>query len=152
MLDTRQARNGKCVSRSVVSSSLWPHWLAHKTPLSMEFSRQESWSGRPFPSPGELPNQGSNPVSCTADKFFTIWATREAVHTGTNFPTREAHTHQVQYKLLNIWKHISCEILSMHWNKNFICVSQIFFSLYFFSLDYLFQSLCQFFWSCLFSY
>ena len=45
---------------SVVSSSLWPHGLtvgpctiAHQAPLSMEFSRQEYWSGLPFPSPGE---------------------------------------------------------------------------------------------------
>ena len=27
----------------------------------MEFSRQEYWSGLPFSSPGDLPNQGSNP-------------------------------------------------------------------------------------------
>ena len=30
-------------------------------PLSMEFSRQEYWSGLPFPSPGLFPTQGSNP-------------------------------------------------------------------------------------------
>ena len=29
----------------------------------MEFSRQESWSGVPFPSPGGLPNQGTEPES-----------------------------------------------------------------------------------------
>ena len=29
--------------------------------LSMGFPRQECWSGLPFPSPGNLPNQGSNP-------------------------------------------------------------------------------------------
>ena len=37
-----------------------PRTLAHQ-PLSMGFSRQECWSGLPFPSPGELPDQGSNP-------------------------------------------------------------------------------------------
>ena len=32
------------VSHSVVSDSLWPPWtLAHQTPMSMEFSRQEYW-------------------------------------------------------------------------------------------------------------
>ena len=31
-----------------------------QTPLSMEFSRQEYWSGLPFPSPGDLPDRGSN--------------------------------------------------------------------------------------------
>ena len=39
------------VSRSVVSHSLWPHGLY---PLAMGFSRQECWSGEPFPSPGDL--------------------------------------------------------------------------------------------------
>ena len=33
-------------------------------PLSMGFSRQEYWSGLPFPSPGDLPNPGIEPVSC----------------------------------------------------------------------------------------
>ena len=32
-------------------------------PLSMEFSRQENWSGLPFPSPGDLPNPGMEPRS-----------------------------------------------------------------------------------------
>ena len=30
--------------------------IAHQALLSMEFSRQEYWSGLPFPSPGDLPN------------------------------------------------------------------------------------------------
>ena len=29
----------------------------------MEFSRQEYWSGLPFPTPGDLPNPGTEPVS-----------------------------------------------------------------------------------------
>ena len=36
-----------------------PMDLAYQAPPSMEFSRQEYWSGLPFPSPGDLPNQGS---------------------------------------------------------------------------------------------
>ena len=31
-----------------------PWTVAHQTPLSMGFSRQEYWSGLPFPSPGTL--------------------------------------------------------------------------------------------------
>ena len=38
-----------------------PWTVAYQAPLFMEFSRQEYWSGLPFPSPGGLPNQGSNP-------------------------------------------------------------------------------------------
>ena len=38
-----------------------PWTVARQAPLSMEFSRQEYWSGLPFPSPGEIfPTQGSN--------------------------------------------------------------------------------------------
>ena len=33
-----------------------PLTIAHQTPLSMEFSRQEHWRGLPFPTPGDLPN------------------------------------------------------------------------------------------------
>ena len=35
-----------------------PWTVAHQTPLSMEFSRQEYWSGWPFPPPGDLPDPG----------------------------------------------------------------------------------------------
>ena len=50
-----------CISHSVVSDSLWPHGVAHQAPLSMEFSRQEHWSGQPFHSPGIFPTPGQNP-------------------------------------------------------------------------------------------
>ena len=42
-------------------ATLWT--LAHQAPLSVEFSRQEYWSGLPFPSPGNLPNPGVEPRS-----------------------------------------------------------------------------------------
>ena len=40
-----------------------PWTVAHQTLLSMEFSKQEHWSGSPFPSPGDLPNPGIKPGS-----------------------------------------------------------------------------------------
>ena len=40
---------------------LWT--VAHKAPLSMGFSRQEYRSGLPFPSPGDLPDPGIEPMS-----------------------------------------------------------------------------------------
>ena len=40
-----------------------PWTVAHQAPPSMEFSRQEYWSGLPFPSPGDLPNPGIEPRS-----------------------------------------------------------------------------------------
>ena len=42
-----------------------PWTVAHQAPPSMEFSRQEYWSGLPFPSPGDLPNPGMEPRSPT---------------------------------------------------------------------------------------
>ena len=39
--------------------TLWdPMTVAHQAPLSMGFSRQEYWSGLPFPSPGNFPDPG----------------------------------------------------------------------------------------------
>ena len=40
-----------------------PWTVACQTPLSMGFSRQEYWSGLPFPSPGNLPDPGIEPGS-----------------------------------------------------------------------------------------
>ena len=40
-----------------------PWTVAHQVPLSMEFPRQEYWSGLPFPPPGELPDPGIEPIS-----------------------------------------------------------------------------------------
>ena len=40
--------------------------------ISLGFSRQENWSGLPFPSPGDLPDPGIKPVSpALAGRFFT---------------------------------------------------------------------------------
>ena len=46
--------------------------------LSMEFSRQEYWSGLPFPSPGIFPTWGLNLDLLHCSRFFTVWATRDA--------------------------------------------------------------------------
>ena len=42
-----------------------PWTVAYQAPQSMEFSRQEYWSGLLFPSPGNLPNPGIKPRSPT---------------------------------------------------------------------------------------
>ena len=57
---------------SVMSDSVTLWTVAHQHPLSMEFYRQESWSGLPFPSPGDLPNPGIEPTSpALAGGFLT---------------------------------------------------------------------------------
>ena len=55
-----------CVLCSVAQSCLTlcdPKYCTRQTPLSMGFSRQESWSGLPCPPPGDLPNPGTEPMS-----------------------------------------------------------------------------------------
>ena len=50
-------------SLSCVRLFVTPWTVAHQAPPFMEFSKQEYWSGFPFPSPGDLPNPGIEPGS-----------------------------------------------------------------------------------------
>ena len=60
---------------SVMSDSATPRSIAHQVPLSVEFSRQEHWSGLPFPPTEALLDPGVEPVSpespALGDGFFT---------------------------------------------------------------------------------
>ena len=49
-------------SLSCVHLFATPWTVARQAPLSMGFSRQEYWSGLPFPIPGDFPNQGIKPA------------------------------------------------------------------------------------------
>ena len=53
----------KMKSLSCVRLFATPWTVAHQAPPSMGFSRQEYWSGLPFPSPGDLPDPGIKPRS-----------------------------------------------------------------------------------------
>ena len=53
----------KVKSLSRVRLFATPRTVAYQAPPSMGFSRQEYWSGVPFPSPGDLPNPGIKPGS-----------------------------------------------------------------------------------------
>ena len=61
------------LSRTWVFAAPWT--VAHQASLVMKFSRQEYWSGVPFPLPGDLPDQGIEPMSLAspalAGRFFT---------------------------------------------------------------------------------
>ena len=50
-----------CFSRVQLFATPWT--VAHQAPLSMGFSKQEYWSGLPFPSSGNLPDPGIEPRS-----------------------------------------------------------------------------------------
>ena len=58
----------------LVSDSATPWTVACQAPWSMKFSRQEYWSGLPFPTLGDLPDQGIKPKSLAspalAGRFF----------------------------------------------------------------------------------
>ena len=62
-----EARGPESESEVVQSCpTLWAPWTAaYQAPLSTGFSRQEYWSGLPFPSPGDLPDPGIEPGSPT---------------------------------------------------------------------------------------
>ena len=51
-----------------------------QAPLSIGFSRQEYWSGLPFPSPGDLPYPGIKPLSSVLGGFFITEALRACSH------------------------------------------------------------------------
>ena len=53
---------GGLVAKSCLTLAT-PWIVAHHAPLSMGFSRQEYWSGLPFPSLGDLPDSGIEPGS-----------------------------------------------------------------------------------------
>ena len=77
-------------SRVQLFATLWT--ITHQVSLSIEFSRQEYWSGLPCPSPEDLPNSGTEPVSvpsALADGIFIISATWEAI--------------KRSYQLINEW-------------------------------------------------
>ena len=73
----------KSFSRVRLFVNTWT--VAYQAPPSMGFSRQECWSGLPFPSPGDLPDPEIEPrnrtqVSCTTGRFFTNWTTRKTLY------------------------------------------------------------------------
>ena len=70
---------GLCVVLSCVQLFLTPWTVTCQATLSMGFSRQEDWSQLPFPSLGDLPNPGIEPMSplspASAGRFFTTGGT-----------------------------------------------------------------------------
>ena len=77
-----------------MSDSATPGTVARQALLSMELSRQDYWSGLPYPIPGDLPNAGIELTSLAspelADGFFTNCVTWEAIY-------RTQHLNQVMY-------------------------------------------------------
>ena len=86
-LDSRSQKPSSCLCVCVcVCESLSHVWLfatprtvGHQASLSMEFSRQEYWSGLPFPSPEDLPSPGIEPWSPADSLPFELQGSPPAV-------------------------------------------------------------------------
>ena len=70
------------ISRVQLCVTLWT--VARQAPQSMGFSKQENWSGLPFPSPGDLSDSEIEPMSLKSSalvgRFFNNGTTWEAIH------------------------------------------------------------------------
>ena len=88
---TRQVSEVKVKSLSRVPLFATPWTVAHQALPSMGFSRQEYWSGLPFPSPGDLPDPGIEP-RCPALQADTL------ISEPPGKPSREAGTRQLGFR------------------------------------------------------
>ena len=80
LLGAQQSDSVVHTCRSVAQSCLsllWPLGCARQAPLSMGFPRPEHCSGLPFPSPGDLPDQGESHVSSIGQRILCHRLTRE---------------------------------------------------------------------------
>ena len=79
--------NAYVLIHSVMSDSVTLWTAARQALLSMEFSRQEYWSGLSCPPPGDLPHPGVEPMSlpslALAGGFFTAIAAWDAPYINT---------------------------------------------------------------------
>ena len=85
LLEYNRNQHGRaqcCVVLSCVQPFATSWTAVHQVPLSMGFSRQEYWSGSSFPTPGDLPDPGMEPVSLVSPAlvggFFITSVTCEA--------------------------------------------------------------------------
>ena len=87
------------------------------SPPSMVFSRQEYWSGFPFPSPGDLSNPGIKSVSpAFTGSFFTTGTTWEAWRT-PSFSTNQCHVRHLKSMGGNIWNGCRKCLSHLHGNR-----------------------------------
>ena len=89
-----------------------PWIVAHQTPLSMGFSRQEYWSGLPCPPPEVLPIQGSLTSPALVGGFFTTSAAWKAI-LGSVYAPPQKHTKSRRHlprRRLSSWfaSHFPC--------------------------------------------
>ena len=96
----------KSLSRIQLFATSWT--VAHQAPPSMEFSRQEYWSGLPFPSPGYLPDPGIKPGSSVlqADALPSEPPGNKAVLDNLN--ESNPYPHHFPYQTVTVGTHPNC--------------------------------------------
>ena len=73
-----------------------PWTVVCQAPLSMGFSRQEYWSGLPYPPPGDLPNPGIEPTS-----LHVSYIDRQVLYQGLSaFPSKTISSKHREVKIL----------------------------------------------------
>ena len=81
-----------------------PWTVAYQAPQSTEFSRQEYWSGLPFPSPGDLPNRSIYlcPCCCQAVRRSEQFSTSEMCLKAQTSPVQKV-TFSLHLVFQNYW-------------------------------------------------
>ena len=83
-----------------------PWTIAHQAHLSMGFSRQEHWSGLPFPSPGILPDLEIEPVSLMSPALAGVFFTTSAPWEAPNPPYLFFLSQRIVFALLCLFCHV----------------------------------------------
>ena len=81
-----------------------PWTVAYQAPPSMEFSRQEYWSGVPFPSPGDLPDPGIKPGAIIRFQLFTGF-----------FPSLRKNSWHIPLYMFKTYSVMTCFTYIMKW-------------------------------------
>ena len=100
--------------------------VAYQAPLSMGFSRQEYWSGLPFPSPGDLPDPGIKPWSLALQADALTSEPPEKPLTGSRFFLIQRDTctpvfTAAPFIIARTWKQPRYP-LTDEWTKKMYCI------------------------------
>ena len=103
-----------------------PWTVDRQAPPSTRFSRQECWSGLPFPPPGDLPDPGSKPVAPALSPALQV-ASLLPSHTGSPNIQYQTTVYWIEdrgyvFLLLEIQKHKFCDTILIL-NKLFVSFS-----------------------------
>ena len=93
-------------------ASPWP--VAHQPPLFVGFSPQESWSGLPFPAPGDLPDPGTEPECLVSPSLAARFFTTEPPGK-PNLMWRGQQIHPVEIFYFSVFIALGCGHVTYFW-------------------------------------